>query len=157
MGVRTVHQAEAKAQLVARCTRQPGHPWAQAHAAGQLPGADEEAAALEAAVEQAELPPDLRGFTADSDVLRHPRLLEDEGEGAGAAGSAGDGGRTLARRLHSMEQALLLGWAVRVRKGGAADGLRPWEVAAYVDAGARQACCGCLPGCLPPCLASVVC
>lgn len=33
-------------------------------------------------------------------------------------------------------QALLLGWCLHVRKGSAADGLQPWEMAAYVDAGA---------------------
>ena len=35
----------------------------------------------------------------------------------------------------SQEQALLLGWCLHVRKGSAADGLQPGEMAAYVDAG----------------------
>lgn len=37
-------------------------------------------------------------------------------------------------------QALLLGWCLHVRKGSAADGLQPWEMAAYVDAGAPGLC-----------------
>ena len=70
-----------------------------------------------------ELPAELKGFTADSDVLPHPQLVE----GAGGAATPAD--------LHSLEQALLLAWCLHVRKGSAADGLQPWEMAAYVDAG----------------------
>lgn len=84
-----------------------------------------------------ELPAELKGFTADSDVLPHPKLV-----GAAPGGAPSD--------LHSLEQALLLGWCLHVRKGSASDGLQPWEMAAYVDAGACGSCC--LP--VPPSSAS---
>lgn len=123
LGVRTVHQQEAKAQLLVSVSRQGGNPWTAAHAAGALPDRAEEQAALEAASHgPAELPAELKGFTADSDVLPHPQL------------AAGQEGRTAPADLHSLEQALLLGWCLHVRKGSAADGLQPWEMAAYVDA-----------------------
>ena len=132
LGMRTVHQQEAKAQLLVSITRQAGNPWTAAHAAGALPDAAEPRGALEAATTgQVELPAELKGFTADSDVLPHPRLVEGpEASAAAAAAHAAD--------LHSLEQALLLGWCLHVRKGSAADGLQPWEMAAYVDALARQ-------------------
>ncbi len=37
--MRTVHQQEAKAQLVVAVERQAGNPWNEAHAAGALPDA----------------------------------------------------------------------------------------------------------------------
>ncbi len=46
-------------------------------------------------------------------------------------------------------QALLLGWCLHVRKGSAADGLQPWEMAAYVDAGALVQVVGKHFGALP--------
>lgn len=69
-----------------------------------------------------ELPDDLKGFHPDADVLPHPQLLDSSATAAPAD-------------LHSLEQALLLGWCLHVRKGSAADGMQPWEMAAYVDAG----------------------
>lgn len=89
---------------------------------------------------QLELPPDLRGFHPDSDVLPHPKLVGGEGEGEGSGGGAGSGAPAAATPvdLHSLEQALLLGRCLHVRKGSAADGLQPWEMAAYVDASECQ-------------------
>ncbi|KAL4448097.1 hypothetical protein ABPG75_005316 [Micractinium tetrahymenae] len=128
LGVRTVHQQEAKAQLVVSVQRQAGNPWTAAHAVGALPDAALPRNEIEAACNgQVELPAELKGFSADSDVLPHPKLLEGEGLSQGAPAD-----------LHSLEQALLLGWCLHVRKGSAADGLQPWEMAAYVDAVAQQ-------------------
>ncbi|EFN57654.1 hypothetical protein CHLNCDRAFT_142791 [Chlorella variabilis] len=136
MGVRTVHQQEARAQLLVAVRRDAGNPWTAAHAAGALPGEAEARCAIEAAAAAGvQLPADLAGFAADSDVLRHPRLVGEQEAGAGQGQGQGP---ALPADLHSLEQALLLGWGLHVRKGSAADGMQPWEVAAYVDAVARQ-------------------
>lgn len=133
MGVRTVHQQEARAQLLVAVRRDAGNPWTAAHAAGALPGEAEARCAIEAAAAAGvQLPADLAGFAADSDVLRHPRLVGEQEAGAGQGQGQGP---ALPADLHSLEQALLLGWGLHVRKGSAADGMQPWEVAAYVDAG----------------------
>lgn len=52
MGVRTVHQQEAKAQLLVAVGRQPGNPWTAAQAAGALPDQAEPQAELEAAAHE---------------------------------------------------------------------------------------------------------
>lgn len=49
MGVRTVHQKEAKAQLLVAVARDASNPWTAAHAAGALPDAAAPQAELEAA------------------------------------------------------------------------------------------------------------
>ncbi|PSC75849.1 tetratricopeptide repeat 27-like protein [Micractinium conductrix] len=127
LGMRTVHQREARAQLLVSVSREEGNPWTTAHAARALPDRAAPQAEIEAVCHgRVELPAELKGFTADSDVLPHPQLVE----GAGGAATPAD--------LHSLEQALLLAWCLHVRKGSAADGLQPWEMAAYVDAVARQ-------------------
>jgi hypothetical protein len=87
MGVRTQHQLDAKAQLVVRTTRDPAAVGfgPGRGAAGAAGGADEgsgdEAAALDAAAAGAPADGELRGLSADSDVLPMPRLL-DAGGGA---------------------------------------------------------------------------
>lgn len=58
---------------------------------------------------QVELPADLKGFDADSDVLPHPKLLE-------GAGALEERGLALPSDLHSLEQA---SWA---EPGRPADG-----------------------------------
>ncbi len=52
MGVRTVHQQEAKAQLLVAVGRQPANPWTAAQAAGALPDQAELQAEIEAAANE---------------------------------------------------------------------------------------------------------
>ena len=81
----------------------------------------------------------------EPDVLQRPEY--EEGEDSGTVGgtvegtaeeehASGSGG--VPTDLTSAEQALLLGLCTQLKKGTAADGLQPWEMAAYVDAGERQ-------------------
>ncbi|KAL4859782.1 Tetratricopeptide repeat protein 27 [Chlorella vulgaris] len=132
LGTRTVHQQEAKAQLLVAVSRDSANPWTAAYEAGRLPGLADARSTIEAATTQAQqdLPAELKGFSVDSDVLPHPVLVP--------AGDGGSSAQDTPRDLHPLEQALLLGWGLHVRKGGAADGMQPWEVAAYMDAVAQQ-------------------
>lgn len=50
--MRTVHQHEAKAQLLVAISRAAGNPWTAAHAAGVLPDQAEPHAAIEAATNE---------------------------------------------------------------------------------------------------------
>lgn len=52
MGVRTVHQQEAKAQLLVAVGRQPANPWTAAQVAGALPDQAEPQADIEAAANE---------------------------------------------------------------------------------------------------------
>ncbi len=89
--MRTQHQLDAKAQLVVRTVRNPtaagfGPGRADTGAAGERAGgpdegSGDEAAALDAAAAGAPADGELRGLSADSDVLLMPRLLDDGGSG----------------------------------------------------------------------------
>ncbi len=96
--MRTQHQLDAKAQLVVRTARSPaaaagfgpgrgaaGAPGGRA--GGPDEGSGDEAAALDAAAAGAPADSELRGLSADSDVLPMPRLLDDGG-GGGASRTA---------------------------------------------------------------------
>jgi hypothetical protein len=130
-----VHQQEAKAQLLVAVSRDSANPWTAAYEAGRLPGLADARSTIEAATTQAQqdLPAELKGFSVDSDVLPHPVLVPTSDGGSSAQDTPRD--------LHPLEQALLLGWGLHVRKGGAADGMQPWEVAAYMDAGVCLCVC----------------
>ena len=198
LGVRTAHQAEPRAQLVLAVVRAPGAAWTAGGAAGALPGAGEDAAALREAGASSGGGGggggggdgngllELKGLGDESDVLEFPRLVgggnaagaadpgspaapasggttggsgggssssSSSGEAApaaaaapapaaGGSGTTGSGAQPeaelLPSDLHPIQQALLLARAQHVRKGTAADGLQPWEMAAYVDAVSRQ-------------------
>lgn len=151
LGLRTVHQQEAKAQLVVKVGRDAALPRLSDAAPPDCRGLDAWLAG-EGHVSQ-----ELQGMGAElePDVLLRPRYLDDEsGNGTAvdsgtAAGSGGDGTAEngagqgqgsggVPTDLSSLEQALLLGLCVQLKRGTAADGLRPWEMAAFVDAVERQ-------------------
>ena len=161
MGFRTVHQTDAKAQMVleASCAGLP----VVSRSGGESDGSDEslgaasedEADELEAAggeleasasarssapasAAMARIAVELQGLSADgSQILTAPRLVADGGEA-----NAGDGARNTAHTARSASsssspslpaaaQALILASAVTVRKSQADDGARSWSVAPY--------------------------
>ena len=155
LGRRTAHQADAKAQLVARVRGGGGGD----AAAAILLSLDEDMAALglETLVGSAR---ETEGVREDGAVFLAPRLEEHgRGGGGGEEERAGGNGResgadtegspgasaTAARSLppaqHShpaVEQALLLAWASQVERCGAEDELSRWEAAPYVEAVLRE-------------------
>ena len=154
MGFRTVHQTDAKAQMVleASCAGLP--VVSMSHGNDESDGNDESlGAASEDEADEADEPEaadgqtsarssapasaamariavELQGLSADgSQILTAPRLVADGEE-------AGDGARNTSRRtsspsLPAAAQALILASAVTVRKSQADDGSRSWSVAPY--------------------------
>ena len=103
MGLRTAHQVDPKAQLVVSTSH-------SAQDSGYTSGddsADLDAMSLGSQAESAEL----KGLSAESDVLSAPKLVD------------GSGG-VVERPLGGLEQAVLLGWAQQVKKGTSADELQ---------------------------------
>lgn len=149
LGLRTKHQVDPKAQLVAVVSSSHHHPSQQqqeapssststptAAAGGVLfcaAGLDQELSQLHIA--DVALTQELQGMEDDSAVLPTPQLLDPPT--AGSSSSSGGGGSPAQganRPLSGLEQALLLGWAGQVRKGTAQDELQAWEMAPYVEA-----------------------
>jgi hypothetical protein len=144
LGVRTVHQVDARAQLVARVRRRRGGAAGRSIEPEGLPAAELDAAlggggggAAAAAAGLAAAAPD---------VLPHVRLVE-EGSAASAAAAAPSDDAfedVPAEELTPLEQAFLLAHGA-ARRGTAADGLRPWEEAAFAAAALRAARAEALP------------
>ena len=154
MGFRTVHQTDAKAQMVleASCAGLP--VVSRSHGNDESDGNDESlGAASEDEADEADEPEaadgqssarssapasaamariavELQGLSTDgSQILTAPRLVADGEE-------AGDGARNTSHRtsspsLPAAAQALILASAVTVRKSQADDGSRSWSVAPY--------------------------
>ncbi|KAL3155216.1 hypothetical protein ABBQ32_013155 [Trebouxia sp. C0010 RCD-2024] len=117
MGVRTVHQVDPKAQLVVSTSHShEENGYASGEDSYQL-----DSMSLGSQVESSEL----KGLTAESDVLSAPKLVDGSG-------------RVLDRSLGGLEQAVLLGWAQQVKKGTSVDELQAWQMAPYVEAVLRQ-------------------
>ncbi|KAG2428213.1 hypothetical protein HXX76_011893 [Chlamydomonas incerta] len=135
LGTRTVHQQEAKAQLVV-VTNESQRAAPPRPAGAAAPGAGGGGSGGEAAL-CADLPisqiaglsdgsahagnKELEGLADESDVFAAPRLV-------------GEGGAALDTRYSGPEQALLLGWATAVKKATSADDLQLWQVAPWVEA-----------------------
>eukprot|EP00891_Asterochloris_glomerata_P006781 jgi/Astpho2/6781/Aster-x0741 len=116
LGKRTVHQVDAKAQLVVRAgTEEP------ARATEEDSG--DEAAELDVAGEGAggAVQGEMKGLTTDSDVLPAPQLV-------------GEPGVALQGPLGSAQQALLLAMAEQVKRSTSADELQAWQMAPFADA-----------------------
>ena len=135
MGMRTVHQKDAHAQLVAKVAlpEVPGDTalegrWGSAvlddlafnlGVGGQgLSGTDGADCAGEVA--GSSVPSEFRGFEADSDVFRGgPRLLKDE--------------EAMRTDLNAMHQLVVLALCNVVKKSSSPDGTQPWELTAYAE------------------------
>ena len=103
MGMRTAHQVDPKAQLIASTSH-------LSHSNGYTSG--EDSAELESMTLGSQTEPsELKGLTTESDVLSAPMLVD------------GSGG-VVDRPLGGLEQAVLLGWAQQVKKGTSADELQ---------------------------------
>ncbi|KAK9827709.1 hypothetical protein WJX81_003255 [Elliptochloris bilobata] len=130
LGMRTEHQQDVKAQLVVRTAHAPRSAARNGIACETRGGAREgdcgsgdEAAALDAAAAGSPAG-ELGGLSAVSDVLPTPRLLDSDGSPPQA--------------LRSLEQAALLAAAVQAQRASAADELRAWQAAPFLDAVLRQ-------------------
>ena len=140
MGFRTVHQVDAKAQLVVQLARE-GAGAADAEAMARTEAAARAAAsaadgtaALSDAAMAARTPHEraeaegLAEAAKDCDVLEAPRI---EGVGTDAAASGPPA-------LRSVELCLVMATAHIMRKSTTEDDLSPWEQAPYVDCIAAQ-------------------
>lgn len=148
LGFRTKHQADAKPQLVAsvRSTGSLGGPssWSDA-------GTD----VRQLGFERPDLTRELQGMRDESAVYMAPRLAAEATSDAhnssgaetatpGDARSCSDSGCSPSMDgpgstasgvlLPCAQQALLLGWASQIRRGGAEDELQQWQMAPYVEA-----------------------
>lgn len=111
MGVRTAHQVDAKAQLVVATSGCKSN---------SISDDGEDSAALDAMRQgNSTEPSELKGLSAESDVLSAPRLEDESGDPAGAA-------------LGGLQQAVLLCWAQQVRRGTSADELQVRAVSGIV-------------------------
>ncbi|BDA46600.1 Tetratricopeptide repeat protein 27 [Coccomyxa sp. Obi] len=136
LGVRTVHQRDAKAQLVVKTYEAPSDEsaaesgdesdWLDAAAAGAAAGGESGASDAQHSAAQSARKMELEGISGDSEVLPVPRFINAEGDEESSAS------------LESAAQALLLGHAQAVARGNAADELRAWRMAPFIDAVLRQ-------------------
>jgi hypothetical protein len=160
LGLRTKHQIDPKAQMVAavRAAAAGGN----GSNAAALPGLEGfNVAAL--GFEKIGLTKELEGMIDESAVYLAPRLVQQLGTAAAAAGSGGSDAVAEAakatgvsissssseaqtapaivqqqQQLSPLLQALLLGWAAQIRKGTSRDELQQWQMAPFVEAVLQQ-------------------
>jgi hypothetical protein len=165
LGLRTKHQIDPKAQMVAavRAAAAGGN----GRNAAALPGLEGfNVAAL--GFEEIGLTKELEGMIDESAVYLAPRLVQPLGTAAAAAGSGGSDAVAEAakatgvsissssseaqtapaivqqqqqqqqQQLSPLLQALLLGWAAQIRKGTSRDELQQWQMAPFVEAVLQQ-------------------
>jgi hypothetical protein len=156
LGLRTKHQIDPKAQMVAAVrAAAAGSTGSSAAAVPGLEGFD--VAAL--GFEEIGLTKELEGMIDESAVYLAPRLVQQPGTAAAAAGgsvaiaetakangvssSSGEAQTAGAdvqqqQQLSPMLQALLLGWAAQIKKGTSQDELQQWQMAPFVEAVLQQ-------------------
>jgi hypothetical protein len=149
LGVRTRHQIDPKAQLVAAVkTAAAGSNGSSVAAAAGLEGLD--VAAL--GFEEVGLTKELEGMEDDSAVYLAPRLVDQTGTAAAAAealpacidssasqpAAAAQDAQQQQQGLSPLLQALLLGWASQIKKGTSQDELQQWQMAPFVEAVLQQ-------------------
>jgi len=158
LGVRTQHQIDPKAQLIA-AVKAAGSSGSSAAAVTGLEGL----AQSQLGFEEVSLTKELEGMTDDSAVYLAPRLVTQPGVAAEAAAGAaaavaaageqssgsssssngGSGAMNGAQpqqqeQLSPLLQALLLGWAAQIKKGTSQDELQQWQMAPFVEAVLQQ-------------------
>ena len=138
LGVRTAHQADAKAQLVAVVTRSNDHTSSTTTVYDDA-GVD----ATTLGLTDGEPPPtrELDGLATDVDVLRAPRLVVDAGGGGGDDNTNDDAPPSSSTTLDTLPpliQALLLLRGAAVTRSTADDGLRAWRAAPFAERVAAQ-------------------
>ena len=139
MGVRTVYQQDAKAQMVLRWALDPeadgtleaGLPMPALPLTGQ-PHKPVDASTAAAAPSVASM---VGEAAEESDVLHAPQLVRPGiAQQADAAAAAVDADELAATWLPPLESAAVLVGALCVRKGRASDELRAWEMAPFIEA-----------------------
>ena len=140
LGVRTVHQQHAHAQLILRVSVSKSATIPTSDAVKKLnvdfnSGID--GAVLDSFLTEASgSHEDVKGLGDESDVLRHPKLVNAENSPEDSLKSAEI---ITTPELSPLQQVAILALAVHVKKGSSADGLQPWEVFAHADAVLQQA------------------
>lgn len=137
LGVRTVHQQDAHAQLILRVSVSSTASTLSSDAVKKTnavfnSGVD--AAVLDTfLMEGSGSHEDVKGLEDESDVLRHPKLVAS----TNSSGDAEQESYTLPA-LTPLQQVAILALGVHARKGSSADGLQPWEIFAHADAVLQQ-------------------
>ncbi|GAX73776.1 hypothetical protein CEUSTIGMA_g1227.t1 [Chlamydomonas eustigma] len=125
MGKRTVHQVDAKAQLVVKAARSRAfsdEEWnGYKGVRCSLLGLDGSRSTDLASGEGGPSRKETVGLEEEPDVYMAPVLVAEDGEAINPAYSV-------------LEQTLLLAWCTHVKKGTSKDELQAWEMAPYVDA-----------------------
>mmetsp|Transcript_31280 Transcript_31280/g.102024 ORF Transcript_31280/g.102024 Transcript_31280/m.102024 type:complete len:986 (+) Transcript_31280:68-3025(+) len=144
MGYRTVHQQDAKAQMVAVVEKLAGDKddeeeederalrWEEGQPVG-LEAEPEGPNLLQEGVKGLK-GSELDGMEDTSDVHAVPRLAADQEGGACESSGAAPEGAAFARALSSLEQALVLAQSINIKKSEADDGLRSWRMAPFIEA-----------------------
>lgn len=142
MGMRTIHQKDAKAQLTVELHKgsncDSGSNTEAAAVGVPRCNSGIDCAALDAMLEGGAGEAELQGLGQDSDILQAPLLTGDDRKENGNGGS-GDSDPT-APTLTSLQQALLLSHAAHIRKGRPSDELAGWEAAPFAEAVLLQHC-----------------
>lgn len=118
LGFRTIHQQDAKSQLVLDVDLE-SDDWGDSDDEGENSITEDELELEDKSQAMARIATELTGLSEDgSQVLTRPRLLE---------------GQPPPRQLPAAAQAIILAAAITVRKKQADDGLRSYEMAPYTE------------------------
>ncbi|XP_020527481.1 tetratricopeptide repeat protein 27 homolog isoform X1 [Amborella trichopoda] len=127
LGFRTVHQAEAKAQMVLIATPNAkstgnGGPleYSQVQRDGSVIDKDERTTYSD-------------GLHEECDILMAPRLVR-AGKDIGVVDSIIQSGRTAIRALDTIQQAVILAHCLFIRKNTPDDEMQKWEMAPFIEA-----------------------
>lgn len=166
LGLRTKHQIDPKAQLIAAVKAAAAGGSSRGSSAAAVAGLQGLGVAA-LGFEEVGLTKELEGMMDESAVYLAPRLVEQPGSSstavaaeaapppaaaaaAGASGTAtpssGNNGEKPAgaspqqqqQQLSPLLQALLLGWAAQIKKGTSQDELQQWQMAPFVEAVLQQ-------------------
>lgn len=144
LGVRTIHQQEAKAQLIVDVQRStPTSTTITTTEEWQ----GEDSQLLDAALtgQETHVPSELKGLQDESDVLLQPKLVAapqdvniDTDDTPGQVDTSPQREMALNLDLSPLEQAVVMAQCLLLTKGSAADEIKPREAAAYAEAVMRQ-------------------
>jgi tetratricopeptide (TPR) repeat protein len=158
LGTRTVHQQDPRAQLILQFSvaSAPSHSNSgETQCCLEAEGIDG-AVLDEFLIEGSGSNQEVKGLQDDSDVLKHPKLVQNSNDSSsffssgeqngvqnnGSGGAAN--GQSNQRKspgeviLTPLQQAAILALALHAKKGSSEDGLQPWEVLAHADAVLQQ-------------------
>jgi tetratricopeptide (TPR) repeat protein len=140
LGTRTVHQQDPRAQLILQvsvASTTSTSSITDNNNRDSTQGIDG-AILDEFLVEGSGSNQEVKGIADESDVLKHPKLVNNDGKEGENDGSSGENGENFEVLLTPLQQAAILALALHAKKGSSADELQPWEVLAHADAVLQQ-------------------